>query len=67
MTMQTCDWMTCETKSAFLGGFPGRWTDDPGHLMDTASCEEEELPALKVRVEVPKEVESHVGVLTDPV
>lgn len=43
--------MTCETKYAFLGGFPGRWTDDPGRLMDTASCEEEQLPALKVRVE----------------
>ena len=58
--------MTCEIECAFLGGFPGRWTDDPGHLMDTASCEEEELPALKVGAEA-KEVGSHVGVLTDPV
>ena len=65
--MQTCDWVTCDAENAFLGGSPGRWTDDPGELMETASCEEEELPALKVRVEA-EEVGSHVGVLlADPV
>ena len=54
---QTCDRVTCDA---------GRWTEDPCELMDTASCEEEELPALKVRVEA-GEVGSHMGVLADPV